>query len=204
MRAMLFQEELIARVREACSADDGLDAALMYGSFAAGEADQHSDIEFWLFFTLSAAPRSTRVRGAGALRRFPMGCSTGSAPSWRSSRDWCGGSSTSRRWTTSLAWPTGPRVVRRWSGCWWWTVEVRWSRCCEPCPSGMSRRSTARRWSQSIATRLSTGSCLRITWWGVARYPRLGRPRARSASSGVDGASGRAVHCALADAGKGC
>ncbi|MFI0898512.1 hypothetical protein [Streptomyces sp. NPDC020983] len=48
---MLFQEELIARVREACSADDGLDAALMYGSFAAGEADQHSDIEFWLFFT---------------------------------------------------------------------------------------------------------------------------------------------------------
>lgn len=51
MRAVLFQEELIARVREACSADDGLDAALMYGSFAAGEADQHSDIEFWLFFT---------------------------------------------------------------------------------------------------------------------------------------------------------
>ncbi|MFD0560669.1 hypothetical protein ACFQ2M_00480 [Kitasatospora saccharophila] len=23
----------------------------MYGSFAAGEADEHSDIEFWLFFT---------------------------------------------------------------------------------------------------------------------------------------------------------
>lgn len=48
---MLFQEELIARVRETCSADEGLDAALMYGSFAAGEADRHSDIEFWLFFT---------------------------------------------------------------------------------------------------------------------------------------------------------
>ncbi|WP_037913530.1 hypothetical protein [Actinacidiphila yeochonensis] len=47
---MLFQEELIARVRRACAADDGLDAALMYGSFAAGEADQYSDIEFWLFF----------------------------------------------------------------------------------------------------------------------------------------------------------
>lgn len=48
---MLFQEELIGRVREACVADEGLDAALMYGSFAAGEADEHSDIEFWLFFT---------------------------------------------------------------------------------------------------------------------------------------------------------
>lgn len=48
---MLFQEELIERVRAACTADTGLDAALMYGSFAAGEADEHSDIEFWLFFT---------------------------------------------------------------------------------------------------------------------------------------------------------
>ena len=48
---MLFQEELIERVRAVCAADDGLDAALMYGSFAAGEADEHSDIEFWLFFT---------------------------------------------------------------------------------------------------------------------------------------------------------
>jgi lincosamide nucleotidyltransferase len=48
---VLFQEELIERVREACAADDGLDAALMYGSFTAGEADEHSDIEFWLFFT---------------------------------------------------------------------------------------------------------------------------------------------------------
>lgn len=42
---------MIARVRELCVADEGLDAALMYGSFAAGEADEHSDIEFWLFFT---------------------------------------------------------------------------------------------------------------------------------------------------------
>lgn len=48
---VLFQEELIGRVREVCAADEGLDAALMYGSFAAGEADEHSDIEFWLFFT---------------------------------------------------------------------------------------------------------------------------------------------------------
>jgi lincosamide nucleotidyltransferase B/F len=48
---VLFQEELIGRVREVCASDDGLDAALMYGSFASGEADEHSDIEFWLFFT---------------------------------------------------------------------------------------------------------------------------------------------------------
>jgi lincosamide nucleotidyltransferase B/F len=47
---VLFQEALIARVREVCEADEELDAALMYGSFAAGEGDEHSDIEFWLFF----------------------------------------------------------------------------------------------------------------------------------------------------------
>ena len=35
---MLFQEELIGRVREKCATDEGLDAALMYGSFAADEA----------------------------------------------------------------------------------------------------------------------------------------------------------------------
>jgi lincosamide nucleotidyltransferase B/F len=48
---VLFQQALIARGRDVCGADQGLDAALMYGSFAAGEADEHSDIEFWLFFT---------------------------------------------------------------------------------------------------------------------------------------------------------
>lgn len=47
---MLVQERLIIRVREICEADERLDAALMYGSFAAGEGDAHSDIEFWLFF----------------------------------------------------------------------------------------------------------------------------------------------------------
>lgn len=48
---MLEQVRLIERVREVCRADNNLDAALMYGSFAAGLADEHSDIEFWLFFT---------------------------------------------------------------------------------------------------------------------------------------------------------
>jgi lincosamide nucleotidyltransferase len=47
---VLVQERLIARVREVCAADDRLDAALMYGSFPAGEGDAYSDIEFWLFF----------------------------------------------------------------------------------------------------------------------------------------------------------
>jgi lincosamide nucleotidyltransferase len=47
---VLAQERLIARVREVCAADDRLDAALMYGSFAAGEGDAYSDVEFWLFF----------------------------------------------------------------------------------------------------------------------------------------------------------
>ena len=43
---MLIQEKLIARVCEICTADPGLDAALMYGSFAAGEADEYSDVEY--------------------------------------------------------------------------------------------------------------------------------------------------------------
>lgn len=45
---------LIARVRDLCVRDPGLPAALMYGSFADPDpaaADEHSDIEFWLFFT---------------------------------------------------------------------------------------------------------------------------------------------------------
>ncbi|HWG26258.1 nucleotidyltransferase domain-containing protein [Actinospica sp.] len=53
----MLQLELIERVRAACLADPGLDAALMYGSFAKGEADEHSDIEFWLFFTAAARAR---------------------------------------------------------------------------------------------------------------------------------------------------
>jgi lincosamide nucleotidyltransferase len=47
---VLFQQQLIHQVREVCRADERLDAALMYGSFASGEADAHSDVEFWLFF----------------------------------------------------------------------------------------------------------------------------------------------------------
>ncbi|WP_436528875.1 hypothetical protein [Actinoplanes sp. HUAS TT8] len=45
----MIQRRLIADVRERCRTDDRLVAALMYGSFVSGEADEHSDIEFWLF-----------------------------------------------------------------------------------------------------------------------------------------------------------
>jgi len=53
----MLQLELIERVRAVCRADPGLDAALMYGSFTKDEADEHSDIEFWLFFTKPARDR---------------------------------------------------------------------------------------------------------------------------------------------------
>lgn len=50
----MIQHDLIARVRAACDADPGIRAALMYGSFATGEGDAHSDIEFWLFLDPAA------------------------------------------------------------------------------------------------------------------------------------------------------
>ena len=53
----MLQLELIERVKAVCRADPGLDAALMYGSFTKDEADEHSDIEFWLFLTKPARDR---------------------------------------------------------------------------------------------------------------------------------------------------
>jgi lincosamide nucleotidyltransferase B/F len=50
-----MQEHLITRVRELCHVDERLVAALTYGSFAQGEADAHSDIEFWLFLRSEVA-----------------------------------------------------------------------------------------------------------------------------------------------------
>jgi lincosamide nucleotidyltransferase len=46
----LPQHAMIERARAACLADQRVVAALMYGSFTRGEGDQHSDIEFALFF----------------------------------------------------------------------------------------------------------------------------------------------------------
>jgi lincosamide nucleotidyltransferase B/F len=47
---MLQQEAMIERTRRVCREDERLVAAMMYGSFAQGEGDEFSDIEFILFF----------------------------------------------------------------------------------------------------------------------------------------------------------
>jgi lincosamide nucleotidyltransferase len=52
------QQRLIALVRSLCAADPRLDAALMYGSFAQGVADEYSDIEFWFFTDGDVDPRA--------------------------------------------------------------------------------------------------------------------------------------------------
>ena len=49
-KQQLLQKEMIERVRELCHEEDRLVAAMMYGSFAQGEGDEFSDIEFILFF----------------------------------------------------------------------------------------------------------------------------------------------------------
>src|SRR5918999_5851213 len=49
-RTMLQQEAMIARTRNVCREDERLVAAMMYGSFAQGEGDGFSDVEFILFF----------------------------------------------------------------------------------------------------------------------------------------------------------
>ncbi|MGH2533290.1 MAG: hypothetical protein ACRDJW_13405 [Thermomicrobiales bacterium] len=55
-QSALPRETMIARVREVCQADERLVGALMYGSFARGEGDAYSDIEFALFFADVALP----------------------------------------------------------------------------------------------------------------------------------------------------
>src|SRR5918998_5244613 len=47
---MLQQEVMIEKVRELCQQDERVVAALMYGSFALGQGDRFSDIEFYMFF----------------------------------------------------------------------------------------------------------------------------------------------------------
>ncbi|GAA1647796.1 hypothetical protein [Actinoplanes couchii] len=58
------QHRLIADVERICRADGRLAAALTYGSFAAGQGDVHSDIEFWLFFESPPDPYEW-IRGVG-------------------------------------------------------------------------------------------------------------------------------------------
>jgi lincosamide nucleotidyltransferase len=52
---MLPQEVMIERVRELCDQDERVVSALMYGSFALGQGDRFSDIEFYLFFADEAS-----------------------------------------------------------------------------------------------------------------------------------------------------
>src|SRR5215211_2192976 len=47
---MLPQEVMIEKVRELSTLDERVVSVLMYGSFALGEGDRFSDIEFYLFF----------------------------------------------------------------------------------------------------------------------------------------------------------
>src|SRR5918998_397454 len=47
---MLQQEVMIEKVRELCQRDERVVAVLMYGSFALGQGDRFSDIEFYVFF----------------------------------------------------------------------------------------------------------------------------------------------------------
>ncbi len=44
------QQNIIARLRSRCQADDRVVAALLYGSFATGEADAYSDVDCAIFF----------------------------------------------------------------------------------------------------------------------------------------------------------
>ena len=46
----MLQEKMIERVRELCVQDARIEGAFMFGSFATGEGDRFSDIEFILFF----------------------------------------------------------------------------------------------------------------------------------------------------------
>jgi lincosamide nucleotidyltransferase len=46
---LLLQLAMIRRVKELCEADERVVAALMYGSFAKGQGDEFSDIEFYVF-----------------------------------------------------------------------------------------------------------------------------------------------------------
>jgi lincosamide nucleotidyltransferase len=49
METGLIQEHMIARVRQLCREDERVVAAWMYGSFALGEGDAYSDVEFCVY-----------------------------------------------------------------------------------------------------------------------------------------------------------
>lgn len=63
----LAQLTLIQRVRAVCADDRSLDAALLYGSFAHGDGDEFSDVEFWLFHNEGLTTRLEREAWIGRV-----------------------------------------------------------------------------------------------------------------------------------------
>jgi len=53
----MIQVTLIERMRKLCMEDIRVTAAMMYGSFARGEGDRFSDVEFILFFADERLPQ---------------------------------------------------------------------------------------------------------------------------------------------------
>ncbi len=64
---MLQQEVMIEKVRELCQRDGRVVAALKYGSFALGQGDRFSDIEFYLFFADNAPEESEAEAWVGQI-----------------------------------------------------------------------------------------------------------------------------------------
>jgi lincosamide nucleotidyltransferase B/F len=67
MSKRLIQEEMIDQVRHLCYEDQRIQAALMYGSFARGEGDEFSDIEFYLFIDSSEYKTFDQVEWIGQV-----------------------------------------------------------------------------------------------------------------------------------------
>jgi lincosamide nucleotidyltransferase len=69
---MREQLAMIDRLREACRADERVTAALLYGSFATGEADAYSDIEAALYFEPGALDSLDRAAWVGQIARVGL------------------------------------------------------------------------------------------------------------------------------------
>lgn len=63
----MYQIRMIERTRRLCEDDERVTAALMYGSFARGEGDSFSDVEFVLFFADEHLPRLDKRLWAAQL-----------------------------------------------------------------------------------------------------------------------------------------
>lgn len=59
----MLQQKMIERFKEACHEDARIIAALMFGSFAIGEGDEFSDIEFAVFIGMIILKISISARG---------------------------------------------------------------------------------------------------------------------------------------------